>query len=137
MINKIKSRMYNIYAIADLLEEQGSELHAEQLRADVNSALINLAKLENSLNELIIKFKPKTTKKLSLKDKIKRHFKHNKKRKFISESEVREIEEYIDKCKELNVKPDYKYICEKYDISMTVFYKIENHTHRYSTIKEI
>jgi len=72
--------------------------------------------------------------------KTKKRNKHTtvyKKPKRITEPEVKEIEEYVDKCRDLNVRPDYKYIMKKYNISDTIFYKIVNHTHKYSTLREM
>ena len=132
MLDKIKTRVLNLYALADLAEERGDTLLAEQIRIDSKAIEVSL----NSINNILSNILGKLDEKPSTKSK-KVKYKVTKKRKLITEPEVKEIEEYIDKCKELNVKPDYKYIMKKYDISDTVFYKIENHTHRYSTLKEI
>jgi len=129
MINKIKEEQYKILDIADLLEESGENTFADQLRSNVNKTLITLGSLNNNL-ETIINIIDRNGKKPK---------KHNvfKKPKRITEPEVKEIEEYVDKCRELNVRPDYKYIVKKYEISDTIFYKIVNHNHKYSTLKEM
>jgi len=133
MLNKIKSRVYNLYALADLAEEKGDALLAEQIRIDSKAIETNV----NSIDKILSSFLGKLDEKPTKKTKKKAKYTVTKKRKLITEPEVKEIEEYLDRCRDLNVKPDYKYICKKYEISDTIFYKIENHTHRYSTIKEI
>ena len=79
----------------------------------------------------------KELEKLLLQEKIKenRYKRYKRKRKMLTEMEVKEIEDYIsiyNKDKSL-----YKKIMKMFDISYQTFYNIREGKHRYSTIKEI
>ena len=132
MLNKIKEEQYKILDIADLLEENGENTITKQLRINVRNTLKYIENIKKELTTAV-----NVLNKAGKKIKRKSKYNVSKKPKILTEQEVLEIEEYIDKCKELNVKPDYKYIMKKYDISNTIFYKIVNHIHKYSTLKEM
>jgi len=132
MLNKIKEEQYKVLDVADLLEENGENTIAEQLRINVRNTLKYVESIKKELVSAV-----SVLSKAGKKIKRKPKYNVSKKPKMLTEQEVLEIEEYIDKCRDLNVKPDYKYIMKKYNISNTIFYKISNHTHKYSSIREI